>query len=115
MPPNPYKDETLLIKRITQQDREALSQLYDRYARVMYSLAFKILNSVEEAEEVVIDVFSQVWRTAQNYDDQRGRVDNWLFLMTRSRSLDRLRKSLRQSKILDASTDVCCTLTQSKL
>jgi len=106
MPPNPPKDETSLLKRIAQQDREALSQLYDRYARVMYSLAFKILNSVEEAEEVVLDVFSQVWRTAQNYDDKKGRVDNWLFLMTRSRSLDRLRKSLRQSKIIDASTKV---------
>lgn len=106
MPPNPPKDETSLIKKIAQQDREALSQLYDRYARVMYSLAFKILNSVEEAEEVVVDVFSQVWRTAQNYDSQRGRVDNWLFLMTRSRSLDRLRKGLRQSKIIDASTKI---------
>ena len=106
MSPTFPQDETSLLTRIAQQDREALSQLYDRYARVMYSLAFKILNSVEEAEEVVLDVFSQVWRTAQNYDSQRGRVDNWLFLMTRSRSLDRLRKSLRQSKIIDASTQV---------
>ena len=106
MSPTFPKDETSLLTRIAQQDRDALSQLYDRYARVMYALAYKILNSVEEAEEVVLDVFSQVWRTAQKYDSQKGRVDSWLFLMTRSRSLDRLRKSLRQSKIIAASTQV---------
>ena len=106
MSPTFPNDEISLLTKIAQQDREALGQLYDRYARVMYSLAFKILNSVEEAEEVVLDVFSQVWRTAHNYDSQKGRVDNWLFLMTRSRSLDRLRKTLRQAKIIAASTQV---------
>ncbi|MDV3351147.1 sigma-70 family RNA polymerase sigma factor [Leptolyngbyaceae cyanobacterium CCMR0082] len=98
------KDETELISRMVQGDQAALSQLYDRYARVMYSLAFKILGSVEEAEEVVLDVFAKAWRTAARYDSSRSRVDSWLFLMTRSRSLDRLRQRQRQTKVVEAAT-----------
>ena len=99
------KDETELIGRMVQGDQSALSQLYDRYARVMYSLAFKILGSVEEAEEVVLDVFAKAWRTAARYDASRSRVDSWLFLMTRSRSLDRLRQRQRQTKVVEAATN----------
>ncbi|ESA34551.1 rna sigma-24 ecf subfamily [Leptolyngbya sp. Heron Island J] len=97
------KDETELIRRMVQGDQAALSQLYDRYARVMYGLAFKILGSVEEAEEVVLDVFAKAWRTAARYDASRSRVDSWLFLMTRSRSLDRLRQRQRQTKVVEAA------------
>ncbi|MEA5463835.1 sigma-70 family RNA polymerase sigma factor [Leptothoe sp. PORK10 BA2] len=101
----PSKDETELIFGMVQGDQTALSQLYDRYARVMYSLAFKILGSVEEAEEVVLDVFTKAWRTAARYDASRSRVDSWLFLMTRSRSLDRLRQRQRQTKVVEAATN----------
>ena len=101
----PTLDEVHLLQRIAENDQVALSQLYDRYARVLYSLAIKILGTAEEAEEVVLDVFSQVWKSAQNYDPSRGRVDGWLFLMTRSRSLDRLRKRQRFAKVVEASTE----------
>jgi RNA polymerase sigma factor (sigma-70 family) len=98
-------DDILLLKRIAKLDQSALSELYDRYARVVYALAFKILESVEEAEEVVLDVFSQVWRTAGSYDDKRGRVDAWLFMLARSRSLDRLRALQRLARAATASVD----------
>ncbi|NEP15830.1 MAG: sigma-70 family RNA polymerase sigma factor [Leptolyngbya sp. SIO4C1] len=100
----PSTDETLLIHRVVQRDQTALGQLYDRYARMLYALAFKILSSVEEAEETVLDVFAQVWRDAHRYDASRSRVDSWLFLITRSRALDRLRKRQRQSKTVEAAT-----------
>lgn len=105
MTSQPFIDETLLLKQIAQHEQAALSTLYDRYAHALYALAFKILGSVEEAEEVVLDVFSQVWETAQKYDAKRGRVDTWLFLMTRSRALDRLRAKQRQLKVLRASAN----------
>ncbi|PPS41011.1 sigma-70 family RNA polymerase sigma factor [Chroococcidiopsis sp. TS-821] len=84
-------EEAALLAKIAQQDQTALAKLYDRYAQVLYAVAFKIVGTVEEAEEVVLDVFHQVWKTAQRYDVKRGRVDTWLFMLTRSRSLDRLR------------------------
>ena len=105
MTTQPSLDEISLLERIAQQDQTALSELYDRYARVLYALAFKILESVEEAEEVVLDVFSQVWRTAGRYDAKRGRADAWLFMLTRSRSLDRLRSLQRLTKTATASVD----------
>lgn len=98
-------DESPLLERIAQLDQTALSQLYDRYARVLYAVAFKILGSVEEAEEVVLDVFSQVWRTAARYNSTRGRVDTWLFMLTRSRALDRLRALQRLTKAVTVSVD----------
>lgn len=97
-------DEALLIRQMVEGDQAALSQLYDRYARVMYSLAFKMLGSAEEAEETVLDAFSQAWRNAHRYDASRSRVDSWLFLMTRSRALDRLRKRKRQSRTVEVAT-----------
>ncbi|SRR5579883_1952172 len=96
-------DEAPLLLRIAQQDQDALAELYDRYARILYSVAFKSLRSVEESEEVVLDVFSQVWRTAARYDVTKGRVDSWLFMMTRSRVLDRLRRLQRTTKVTLAS------------
>lgn len=102
-------DEIQLMERIAQQDQAALSKLYDLYARVIYAVVFKMLGSVEEAEEVVLDVFSQVWRTATRYDVRRGKVDNWLFTMARSRALDKLRSRQRLAKIVDASTAIMPT------
>jgi RNA polymerase sigma-70 factor (ECF subfamily) len=98
-------DDTLLVKRIAQGDRAALSILYDRYARIIYGLAFKSLRSVEESEEVVLDIFAQIWRIADRYDGQKGRADSWIFLLARSRIIDRLRKIKRSSTPLSTSME----------
>jgi RNA polymerase sigma-70 factor, ECF subfamily len=95
-------DEPLWIAKIAAGDQQALGWLYDRYARSLYSLAYKSLGSVEECEELVVDVFAQVWRIADRYDVSRARVDTWLFMMARSRILDRLRRKQRQAKVTDA-------------
>ncbi|MEG3846904.1 sigma-70 family RNA polymerase sigma factor [Microcoleus sp. herbarium19] len=84
-------DESLLLVQIARKDETALAKLYDRYGRASYALAYKILGSVEEAEEVVLDVFSQIWQKAASYDVSRSRADTWLFMLTRSRAIDRLR------------------------
>ncbi len=108
-----FINETSLLERIAQQDKTALSELYDRYARILYALSFKILGSPEEAEEVVLDVFSQVWRIAQRYDSKKGRVDAWLFTLTRSRALDRLRVLQRQNKTVTASMEAALLPSKS--
>jgi RNA polymerase sigma factor (sigma-70 family) len=90
--------EIILLRRIGQKDQSALSQLYDRYHKILFAFAFKILLSREETEEVVADVFVQVWRTAQTYDPKKAKVDTWLFMLTRSRALDRLRRKSKGQK-----------------
>lgn len=98
-------DDASLLTRIAQRDQSALSALYDRYARIIYGLAFKSLRSVEESEEVVLDVFAQVWKIADRYDAQKGRGDTWLFTLARSRILDRLRKIQRTNPTKTASIE----------
>lgn len=90
-----------LMTRVTARDEQAFGLLYDRFAPVVYSLCYKLLGSHADAEEVALDVFDQVWRTADRYSPQRGRLDAWIFLIARSRSLDRLRKRQRVARELD--------------
>lgn len=104
MNPLPRNDKSHLLKRISQQDQSALAELYDCYAQVIYSFVFKILGVVEEAEEVVLDVFTQVWAIADQYDPQRAKMETWLFMLARSRALDRIRSKQRRSQVMQSST-----------
>jgi RNA polymerase sigma-70 factor, ECF subfamily len=85
------QDDGALITAIARRQQEALDQLYERYQAMVYHLALKVLNSRESAEEVVYDVFWQVWRDAERYDVQRGSVGAWLATAARSRAIDALR------------------------
>jgi RNA polymerase sigma-70 factor (ECF subfamily) len=77
--------------RIAAGDAGTLSVLYDEANRYVYSIALRILREPEEAEEVTLDVFQQVWRLAASYNADRCAVTSWLGMMTRSRALDRWR------------------------
>ena len=83
-------DEALL-RRIHGGDVDALGELYDRRIRLVFSLAWRIVATQPDAEEVAQDVFMYVWSHAARFDRRRGTVAAWLLVMTRSRSLDRLR------------------------
>jgi RNA polymerase sigma-70 factor, ECF subfamily len=106
-PDSSVNDESLVLK-IAQGDQAALSTLYSRYAQILYSFSMKSLGLKEESEEVIIDVFAQVWRLAERYEPKKARVDTWLFMLTRSRILDRLRKRQRSLP----SPEVCDQLAQ---
>jgi len=105
MTAQPSIDEIALVARIAKQDQTALATLYDRYANLLYGVAFKILGTAEETEEAVLDVFQQVWRTAARYNPQKARVDTWLFMQVRSRALDKLRSKKRISRTQQISLD----------
>lgn len=85
------QDDRSLVAGIVRRDSGALEQLYERHRIVVYHLALKVLNSRENAEEVVLEVFWQVWRDAERYDMQRGSVGAWIATMARSRAIDALR------------------------
>jgi len=80
------------IQEIADGEVSALSALYDATVARLYSLARSVLRCPHDAQEVVGDVFVFVWRNAQRYDPERGSVMGWLCIITRSRSVDRLRK-----------------------
>ena len=62
-----------LLKAIAARDEAALAQLYDRYRVILFGLLMRILNNREEAEDVLQEVFLQVWRKAEDFDEERGR------------------------------------------
>jgi RNA polymerase sigma-70 factor (ECF subfamily) len=83
--------DRLLIQAVAEGSSDALGRLYDRHAGTVFALARRIVQAVEDAEEVVQDVFSQVWRDARRYEQQRASVAGWLVMLTRARAIDRLR------------------------
>ena len=81
--------------------------MYDETSRVLYSLAYRVLNDREDAEEVMLDVYQQVWNAADRYDPSRGNVLSWMAVMTRNRAIDRVRQSnLRRSRELQVEDQV---------
>jgi len=85
-------DDAALMSQVAQAQSAALSELYDRYGRMVFSLAFRITGSNETAEEITQDVFVQVWRFAGRYDPQQGKLTTWLSSVTRNRAIDILRQ-----------------------
>jgi RNA polymerase sigma-70 factor, ECF subfamily len=80
-----------LVRSIARGSSDALGRLYDRHAGVVYAMARRILVQQEDAEEVVQDVFSQVWRDAARYEAGRASVAGWIVMLARARAIDRLR------------------------
>ncbi|MCH9698892.1 MAG: sigma-70 family RNA polymerase sigma factor [Gammaproteobacteria bacterium] len=81
-----------LLQKVADKDRNAFELLYDQTVHKMYSLAFRISQSSELAEEVVNDVYLQVWQQADRFDASRGNVLAWMTMTCRSRALDALRR-----------------------
>lgn len=81
-----------LLHAVARGDEAALARLYDQYRAILFGLLVRILSSREEAEDVLQDVFVQVWRRAADFDEKRGKPFTWLATLTRSRAIDRLRQ-----------------------
>jgi|SRR2546429_7912631 len=95
-----------LIRQVAQQDKTAFGSLYDRYCQLVLNLAWRVLSERQEAEDVVQEVFLQVWREAASYDQKRGSLCAWLTTITRSRAIDKVR-SRKSRRIYDhASQDI---------
>ena len=104
MRPEPAQENDVeLLKAIVARDEVALAQLYDRYRVILFGLLMRILNNREEAEDVLQEVFLQVWRKAEDFDEDRGRPFTWLVTLARSRGIDRLRTLGARERVAEAS------------
>lgn len=93
-----------LLHSITNGDEAALASLFDRYRSILFSIIVRIVISREEAEDVLQEVFLQVWNKARDFDESRGKAFTWLATLARSRSIDRLRSLGARERAVDEAT-----------
>lgn len=105
MPDTPSADDAQLIRRIIARDQNALSELYQRYGGLVYSLATRVIGSRALAEEVTQDTFLKVWNQARTWDPDRGKLSSWLLTITRYTAIDLLRKEQRRPTDASVSLD----------
>jgi RNA polymerase sigma-70 factor (ECF subfamily) len=90
-----------LLARITKRERVAFEELYTRYSNILYATAMKFLKEDADAQDVVQDVFIQIWDKAKLYDPAKGKPLTWALTMTRNRSIDRIRAIQRRTRLRD--------------
>lgn len=93
-PENPQDDS--LMQRILQRDQQALAELYQHYGNLVYSLALRVCQNSDAAEEVTQDTFLKVWRQTDRWDAAKGKLVVWLLTITRYTAIDYLRRESRQ-------------------
>lgn len=99
--PNELSDEALLLA-IAEGAVWAMESLYQRYSRILYSLAYRMVADHQVAEDLLQDAFLAVWRRATSYSPQTGAVRNWLISILHHRTIDHLRRSRRHSTFQEA-------------
>lgn len=95
------ESQARLLGRVAAQEPEALAEFYDQTAGPLYSVAVRILGDAAEAEEVIQDVFVQIWQKAAAFDATLGAPFHWALSITRHRSIDRLRARQRRTRLID--------------
>src|SRR5207247_7300809 len=81
-----------LVEAVARSDEDALGELYDRFGRVAYGLAFRILQDAALAEDAVQEAFLQIWRSAGAYRPERAKASTWLLTFVHRRSVDLVRR-----------------------
>jgi RNA polymerase sigma-70 factor (ECF subfamily) len=92
-----------LINRVAARDSTAVGELYDRHSRLLYGLILRIIRDRSEAEEILQEVFVQVWTRADTYDVQLGPPVAWLVRIARNRAIDRLRANTVRARTIEST------------
>lgn len=95
------QEDRELIQRMASKDANALDAFYARYNRIAFGLVFRIVGNRADAEDVLMDVFWQIWQQAPRYDSSRGKPIAWLLTIARTRAIDSVRSSSRHQAKTD--------------
>jgi RNA polymerase sigma-70 factor (ECF subfamily) len=80
------------MRAIADRDPDALATLYDRYGGILKALVIRVIHDEAEADDLLQEIFMQIWRQAKNYSQKKGQALGWIVTLTRRRAIDRLRK-----------------------
>jgi RNA polymerase sigma-70 factor (ECF subfamily) len=95
-----------LVSAIRSGDENAMATLYDRYSPIVYSVALRVLGDTGAAEDVLQEVFMQLWRNPGGFDSSRGNLAAWLAVISRNRAIDAIRKRRPDTDIADVIVSV---------
>lgn len=84
--------DAALVQHISRGQEAALAELYDRYGRLVYSVAYRVVGNSQAAEEITLDVFTRAWEKGHTYDADKSQVSTWLIRLARNRAIDVLRR-----------------------
>jgi RNA polymerase sigma-70 factor (ECF subfamily) len=108
--PQEVAKDAVLVERMRSGDGSAIGQLYDRYSGIVYSVALRVLNDTGAAEDVLQEVFLQLWRNPGVFDASRGSLGAWLAVIARNRAIDSLRKRKPETEVENVILAVNCDL-----
>jgi RNA polymerase sigma-70 factor, ECF subfamily len=103
---NVLSPDATLVSAIRSGDEQAMAQLYERYSSIVYSVALRVLGETGAAEDILQEVFMQLWRNPDAFDATRGSLPGWLAVITRNRAIDSLRKRRPETDISDVVVSV---------
>ncbi|MFL5535274.1 MAG: sigma-70 family RNA polymerase sigma factor [Gemmatimonadales bacterium] len=93
-----------LLLRAADGDQQAIAALYDRYGGALYAVAYRVARQRADAEDAVVEAFTQAWRDAARFEASRGSVAGWLTMIARSRALDIVRARNRRERITTSAS-----------
>jgi len=91
-PPPSGQDDAVLLSLVQRGDESAMAVLFDRYSKVVYSVALRVLRDPSSAEDVLQEIFMQIWRSPDGFVATRGSLGGWLAVVSRNRAIDALRR-----------------------
>src|SRR5437879_12887832 len=100
-PPPPAQDDAALLALVQRGDESAMASLFDRYSKIVYSVALRALRDPASAEDVLQEVFMQIWRNPNSFIATRGSLGGWLAVVARNRSIDALRRKRPSESVED--------------
>lgn len=110
-PSKGVSNDAALLVAVAAGDEQSMATLYDRYAAIVYSVALRVLGDTGAAEDVLQDIFMQLWRNPASFDSSRGSLGPWLAVIARNRAIDALRKRRPETDIDDVVVSVEPDLT----
>jgi len=110
IPQSSMDADTHLLALVQRGDEQAMASLYDRYSKVVYSVALRVLRDPSAAEDVLQEIFMQIWRNPDSFIATRGSLGGWLAVVSRNRSIDALRRKRPTESVEDVALASPCNL-----
>jgi len=110
VPQSQSGEDSQLLTRVQSGDDLALAALYDRYSRIVYSVALRVLRDAAAAEDVMQEIFMQIWRSPESFVAARGSLGGWLSVVARNRAIDALRRRRPSEQVEELQLASPCDL-----